>query len=90
MKSAFDSKKANFSAMFYYNLTAVAPLARGVSRQMPRGPGMTLESLASGKPMLAYVYAQEGRFTLSANSEDGPIGLTPSMLLGLPGPFRLR
>ena len=50
----------------------------------------TLESLASGKPMLAYVYAQEGRFTLSANSEDGPIGLTPSMLLGLPGPFRLR
>jgi hypothetical protein len=85
-----EDKQANFSAMFYYNLTAVAPLARGVSRQMPRGPGMTLESLASGKPMLAYVYAQDGRFTLSANSEDGPIGLTPSMLLGLPGPFRLR
>jgi hypothetical protein len=85
-----EDKQANFSAMFYYNLTAVAPLARGVSRQMPTGPGMTLESLASGKPMLAYVYAQDGRFTLSANSEDGPIGLTPSMLLRLPGPFNMR
>lgn len=85
-----EDRQANFSAMFYYNFTQVSGLARGVSRQMPSGPGAALGALASSKPMLAYVYAENGRFTFSANTEEGPIGLTPSMLLGLPGPFGLE
>lgn len=86
-----EDRQANFSAMFYYDLTSVAGVARKVGEQMmPSGPGGALKSLASGKPMLAYVYAQEGRFTFSVNTEEGPIGLTPSMLLGLPGPFSLN
>jgi hypothetical protein len=86
-----EDRQANFSAMIYYDLTSVAGVARKVGEQMiPSGPGGALKSLASGKPMLAYVYAQEGRFTFSVNTEEGPIGLTPSMLLGLPGPFSLN
>ncbi|MEP7273228.1 MAG: FecR family protein [Acidobacteriota bacterium] len=76
-----EDKQANFSAMFYYNLgPAVAPLIKqGI--KLPKGPSSVL-SLT--KPTLAYVYSQGGQLTLSANTEDGPIGLTPSMLLGLP------
>ncbi|MBX3280622.1 MAG: FecR domain-containing protein [Acidobacteria bacterium] len=85
-----EDRQANFSAMFYYDLTSVAGAARRFSEQMPSGPAGALKSVASSKPMLAYLYAQEGRFTFSVNTEDGPVGLTPSMLLGLPGPFSLN
>jgi hypothetical protein len=34
---------------------------------------------------MAYVYALNDRMIMSVNSEDGPIGLSPSDLLGLPG-----
>lgn len=85
-----DDRQANFSAMFYYNFSQVAaPLAKqGVP--MPKSPSTALSSIAFGKPVLAYVYALNDRFTISANTEDGPIGLTPSMLLDLGGPFGLR
>ena len=83
-----EDKQANFSAMFYYNIgPAVAPLVKQGIR-IPKGPMGAFGSLGLTKPTLAYVYSQGDRFTLSANTEDGPIGLTPSMLLGLPGgPF---
>jgi len=42
------------------------------------------------EPLLAYVDSLGDRFTLSANTEDGPIGITPSMLVGLPGPFGIQ
>jgi FecR protein/Putative zinc-finger len=79
-----EDKQANFSAMFFYNLgPAMAPLAKqGIP--VPKGP------INFDKPLLAYVYSLGDRFTLSASTEDGPIGLTPSMLVGLPGPFGLH
>ncbi len=81
-----EDKQANFSAMFYYNLgPAVAPLVKqGIP--VPKGPASVLRLT---KPTLAYIYSQGDGFTLSANTEDGPIGLTPSMLVGLPGGFGL-
>lgn len=82
-----EDKQANFSAMFYYNLgPAVAPLAR---QGVPLPKGVT-SALAMAKPTLAYVYSLGDSFTLSANTEDGPIGLTPSMLVGLQSPFGMQ
>jgi hypothetical protein len=40
--------------------------------------------------VLAYAYAQGDRIIFSANGEDGPIGLNPSSLMGLPGSFGLK
>jgi hypothetical protein len=79
-----EDKQPNFSAMFFYNLgSAVAPLAKqGIP--VPKGP------INFDKPLLAYAYALGDRFTLSASTEDGAIGLRPSMLAGLPGPFGIK
>ncbi len=79
-----EDKQANFSAMLFYNLgAAVAPIVKQ-GLPIPKGPSW-LVSLS--KPTLAYVYSQGDGFTLSANTEDGPIGLTPSMLLDFTGVF---
>ena len=88
-----EDGQANFSALLYQNL---APLVESVARTMggaKKGASneqQMLKSLASSAPALAYVYAQGDRITLSANSEGGPIGLSPSSLLGLPGSFGLQ
>lgn len=82
-----EDKQANFSAMFYYNIgPAVTPLIKQGMPMPQKGP-MSVLSLT--KPTLAYIYSQGDGFTLSANTEDGPIGLTPSTLVGLPGGFGL-
>jgi hypothetical protein len=76
-----EDKQANFSAMLYYNIgPAVTPLMK---QGLPVPKKAAVLSLT--KPTLAYIYSQGDSFTLSANTEDGPIGLTPSMLMGLPG-----
>jgi ferric-dicitrate binding protein FerR (iron transport regulator) len=78
-----EDKQANFSAMLYYNIgPAVTPLMK---QGLPVPKKAAVLSLT--KPTLAYIYSQGDSFTLSANTEDGPIGLTPSMLMGLPGGF---
>jgi hypothetical protein len=85
-----EDKNANFSALFYQNLAPVlGPVARlgGSSRMLPDEGRKTLKSLAGAAPVLAYAYAQDDRIIFSANGEDGPLGLKPSSLMGLPGSF---
>jgi ferric-dicitrate binding protein FerR (iron transport regulator) len=85
-------KQANFSAMVYNVAPILAPLAKqagavgGVSAE---GQGV-LKKLANNKAGLGYAYAFGDRMILSLNTEDGPVGLTPSSLLGMPGGFGLR
>jgi hypothetical protein len=86
-------KQANFSAMVYYNVAPIiAPLAKkmGAVNGVPEGGRGALKHLATDKAGLGYVYALGDRMILSLNTEDGPVGLTPSSLLGLPGGFGLR
>ena len=40
--------------------------------------------------MLAYAYAQGDHISFALNGEEGPIGLKPSSLIGMPGSFGLR
>ncbi|MFN0109281.1 MAG: FecR domain-containing protein [Blastocatellia bacterium] len=78
-------KQANFSAMVYQNLSSVTgPLAKIIGNAGPKEGGKAVKNLLGGKAGLAYVYALGDRMILSVNSENGPIGLTPSDLLGLP------
>jgi len=85
-----EDKQVNFSAMVYQNagsiLAPVAKVVGGVAdANAPRGVRKTVKQLLGGKAGLAYVYALNDRMIVSVNSEDGPIGLSPSDLLGLPG-----
>jgi hypothetical protein len=86
-------KNANFSAFFYQNLASVVgPVAKGLggASGIPREGRSTLKALAGAAPVLAYAYAQDDRIIFSINGEDGPIGLKPSNLMGLPGSFGLQ
>lgn len=83
-----EDKQANFSAMVYYNVgSIVAPLAKraGMIEGASKDHKSMLQKLATDKAGLAYVYSFGDRMVLSLNTEDGPIGLTPSSLLGLDG-----
>ena len=51
----------------------------------PKGVRNSIKQLLGVKAGLAYVYALNDRMIISVNSEDGPVGLSPSDLLGLPG-----
>jgi hypothetical protein len=86
-----EDKNANFSALFYQNLApmlgSVARQLGGSARVLPEEGRNTLRSLAGAAPVLAYAYAQDDRIIFSANGEDGPLGLKPSSLMGLPGSF---
>lgn len=85
-----EDRQANFSAMVYQNLESIAnPLSRtlgnlGGDGEAPKARE-AMKSLLNGKAGLVYVYALEDRMIFSVNSEDGPIGLSPSDFLGLPG-----
>ena len=89
-----EDKNANFSALFYQNLApVVGSVARGLggsAKSLPEERQRTLRSLAKSAPVLAYAYAQGDRIIFSVNGEDGPIGLNPSSLMGLPGSFGLK
>ncbi len=81
-------KQANFSALVFYNVgSIIAPLAKraGMVEGASKEHQNVLQKLAADKAGLAYVYSFGDRMVLSLNTEDGPVGLTPSSLLGLDG-----
>ncbi|MGH9799308.1 MAG: hypothetical protein ACRD82_03010, partial [Blastocatellia bacterium] len=79
-------KQANFSAMVYQNVSSlVEPAAKLIQQAGPKEASKAVKRFLGNKAGLAYVYALGDRMILSVNSENGPIGLTPSDLLGLPG-----
>src|SRR5262249_9651923 len=89
-----EDKQVSFSAMLYQNLyqnggSILGPAARMISGAAGDGSHLNFNAAIKGLPLdkagLAYVYALNGRMVMSVNSEDGPIGLSPSDLLGLPG-----
>lgn len=81
-----EDKQANFSAMVYQNVNSVlAPAAKMIGNAGPKEASKAIKGFLGNKAGLAYVYAMGDRMVFSVNSENGPIGLTPSDLLGLPG-----
>jgi FecR protein/Putative zinc-finger len=85
-----EDNQANFSAMIYQNIgSLITPIARSVGKSATkRAPGEAHEAfkhLLGDKAGLAYVYALNDRMVISVNTEDGPLGLSASDLLGLPG-----
>ena len=86
-------KQANFSALIYQNLAPVlGGLAKrvggGVANGLPEAQRKSIGSLIDG-PVLAYAYAQGDHISFALNGEEGPIGLKPSNLIGMPGSFGL-
>lgn len=80
-----EDKQANFSAMVYQNVGSLLdPAAKLLGNAGPKEAARAVKGFLGGKAGLAYVYALGDRMVLSVNSENGPIGLTPSDLLGLP------
>ncbi|MEO6727250.1 MAG: hypothetical protein ABIU20_05615, partial [Blastocatellia bacterium] len=81
-----EDKQANFSAMVYQNVSSLLePAAKLIGNAGQREASKAVKGFLGNKAGLAYVYAMGDRMILSVNSENGPIGLTPSDLLGLPG-----
>ncbi|HKA19706.1 MAG TPA: FecR domain-containing protein [Blastocatellia bacterium] len=85
-------KQANFSALIYQNLAPVlggiAKRVGGVAKGLPEAQQKGIGSLING-PVLAYAYAQGDHISFALNGEEGPIGLKPSNLIGMPGSFGL-
>ena len=89
-----EDKQANFSALIYQNLAPVLGgiakrVGGGVAENLPEEQRKSFNSLIGG-PVLAYAYAQGDRISFALNGEEGPIGLKPSSLIGMPGSFGLR
>ncbi len=84
-----EDKQVSFSAMVYQNAGSILAPMKGIvgagAAGAPKGVRNSVQSLLGGKAGLAYVYALNDRMVMSINSEDGPVGLSPSDLLGLPG-----
>jgi ferric-dicitrate binding protein FerR (iron transport regulator) len=84
-----EDKQVNFSAMVYLNAGSISAPMKGISSAVSAGAPKEVRNkimqLLGAKAGLAYVYALNDRMIMSVNSEDGPIGLSPSDLLGLPG-----
>lgn len=81
-----EDKQANFSAMVYQNVSSLLePAAKLIGNTGQKQAAKTIKGFLGNKAGLAYVYALGDRMILSVNSESGPVGLTPSDLLGLPG-----
>jgi ferric-dicitrate binding protein FerR (iron transport regulator) len=84
-----EDKQVSFSAMVYQNAGSILAPLKGIgavaSANAPKVARHSIQSLLGGKAGLVYVYALNDRMIMSVNSEDGPIGLSPSDLLGLPG-----
>ncbi len=84
-----EDKQVNFSVMVYQNAGSILGPMKGisgaVSESAPKGVRNSIKGLLGAKAGLAYVYALNDRMIMSVNSEDGPVGLSPSDLLGLPG-----
>ncbi|HKP73726.1 MAG TPA: FecR domain-containing protein, partial [Pyrinomonadaceae bacterium] len=90
-----EDGNANFSAIFYHNLASlVQPFAERIgdaTKSLPEKERQAIAAYAAGAPpTLAYVYAQDDRITLAANTEGGPFGLSAGSLLGLPNSFTMQ
>ncbi|HZM89743.1 MAG TPA: FecR domain-containing protein [Blastocatellia bacterium] len=85
-----EDKQANFSALIYQNLAPVlggiGKRVGGIASGLPEEQRKGISSLVSG-PVLAYAYAQGDHISFALNGEEGPIGLKPSNLIGMPGSF---
>jgi hypothetical protein len=87
--------KANFSALFYHNLTPlVQPFADRVASaagNLPQEQQQAIRAMAADMPpTLAYAYAQGDSITFAANTEGGPFGLSPATLLGAPNSLEMQ
>ena len=72
--------------MVYQNVSPLLePAAKLLGNAGQKEATKAIKGFLGNKAGLAYVYAMGDRMILSVNTEDGPIGLTPSDLLGLPG-----
>ncbi len=82
-----EDRQANFSAMVYQNVgSAIPSVAKAIGDgAAPKGVRESINGLLGKKAGLAYVYALNDRMIISVNSEDGPLGLSASDFLGLPG-----
>jgi hypothetical protein len=82
-----EDQQANFSAVVYQNVASLAAPVEKVVRGAgaPKEARKLMSGLLGRKAGLAYVYALNDRMILSVNTEDGPLGLNASDLLGLPG-----
>ena len=74
-------KQPNFSAIVYQDL---GTLTKTIGK-LAGDKGTAINALLNGKAGLVYVYAFEDRLIFSVNSEDGPLGISPSDFLALPG-----
>jgi ferric-dicitrate binding protein FerR (iron transport regulator) len=74
-------KQPNFSAIVYQDLGTVTKTLG----KLAGDKGATINALLNGKAGLAYVYALDDQMVFSVNSEDGPLGISPSDFLALPG-----
>lgn len=89
-----EDKQANFSALIYQNLAPVLGgiakrVGGGVTENLPEQQRKSFNAMIGG-PVLAYAYAQGDHISFALNGEEGPIGLKPSNLIGMPGSFGLR
>jgi len=85
----------NFSALVYHNLEPlVRPFAGQIERSaksMPEPQQKAITALAANmQPTLFYAYAFSDRIEFAANTDGGPFGLSPAMLLGMPNAFELE
>jgi hypothetical protein len=82
-----EDQQTNFSAMVYQNVASlVAPVQKVVGgANVPKEGREMLKGLLGKKAGLAYVYALNDRMVFSVNTEDGPLGINASDLLGMPG-----
>ena len=86
-----EDGNANFSALFYHNLAPVTETLTNATKALPAEQQQAFKALKSVTPAtLAYAYAQNDQIQFSANTENGPFGLTPGSLLGVPGLFGLQ
>ena len=86
---------ANFSAVFYHNLAPlVQPFAdrmASAAGNLPQEQQQAIKAMAADMPpTLAYAYAQGDSITFAANTEGGPIGLSPATLLGAPNSLEMQ
>ena len=83
---------ANFSAVFYHNLGALVPAGlASTAGNLPSGPQQAVKAITDDlAPTLAYAYAQGDSITFAANTEGGPFGLGPGMILGMPNALEMQ
>jgi hypothetical protein len=89
-----EDSNVNFSALFYQDL---APLVGPLVDRYKNSGSLSDEQRqalaafsSSSKPTLAALYARDGQIVIACDSDQGPFGISPSKLLGMPGSFEMR